>query len=90
MQVKRAFIASWEAVAGQVYGPSVAADELELAAMDADEAWHQVQDGTGIAAGTHESVLQGTQLALSKGKFLHPGVDCETLSAHQGYSGRVA
>lgn len=74
MQVETAFIAAWDAVTAQVYGPSVLADELELAAMDADEAWQQVQNGTGLATGLHESVLQGTQLALTKGKCLHPGL----------------
>ena len=90
MQVETAFTAAWDAVTAQVYGPSVMADELDLAAMDADEAWQQVQDGTGVATGLHESVLQGTQLALTKGKCLHPGVACEPHSAHKETQQRVA
>ena len=68
MQVKGAFTAAWEAVSAQVYGPSVPAAELELAAMDASDAWQQIQEGSGVAAGLRESLLQGTQLVLTKGR----------------------
>ena len=59
MQVEGMFTATWAAMS---------ANELDLAAINAEEAWQQLQDGTGIAAGTARNVLQGTQLALAKGK----------------------
>ena len=58
---------AWEAVAGQVYGPSVEAAELEMANITPEDSWQQVQDSSGLAAGLEQHVLDATQLAHTKG-----------------------
>lgn len=68
MQVQDAFTSAWQSVSPQVYGPSVSADELELAELDPNDAWQQVIEGSGVAAGVQGTLLQGSQLALTKGK----------------------
>ena len=67
LQVEAAFLEAWEAVSGQVYGPSVDAEELELANVTPEDAWQQIQDSIGLAAGLEQHVLDATQLAHTKG-----------------------
>ncbi|DBA75355.1 TPA: hypothetical protein ACH3X1_010624 [Trebouxia sp. C0004] len=66
-QVERAFTEAWETAAGQLTNPKASPDDLEVAAIEPEDAWQQLQDSTGLAAGAVLQTLEATRYAHSKG-----------------------
>ncbi|KAL0021594.1 hypothetical protein WJX79_001497 [Trebouxia sp. C0005] len=66
-QIERAFMEAWETAAGQLTNPKASPDDLELAAIEPEDAWQQLQDSTGVAAGAVLQTLEATKFARSKG-----------------------
>ena len=67
LQIHTAFVRAWDAAAGQIANPRASAKDLELAQLEAEEAWKQLQESTGIAAEVKQQTLEGTKYAVSKG-----------------------
>ena len=67
LQIKRAFLIAWDAAAGQLTNPRASAEDLELAQVEAEDAWRQLQTSSGIATGSEHQPLEATKFALSKG-----------------------
>ena len=53
--------------ASEMTNPSATPDDLELAEVEAADAWQQLQDFSGVAAGSSQAVQEGTRFALSRG-----------------------
>lgn len=70
MQVKTAFQVAWDAAAGQLTNPRASTEELELAQIEAEEAWQQLQQSHGIAAGARQQLVAATNFAMSTGVFV--------------------
>ncbi len=69
MQIERAFMDAWETAAGQLTNPKASPDDLELATIEPEDAWQQLQDSTGVAEGALLHTLEATKFAHSKGKL---------------------
>lgn len=67
LQLEGAFKSAWDMAASEMTNPSASPEDLELAAIEPADAWQQLQDSGGVAAGSHQAVLEGTQFALSRG-----------------------
>ncbi len=76
MQIERAFTEAWEAAAGQLTNPKASPEDLELAAIEPEDAWQQLQDSTGVAAGALQQTLEATKFAHSKGKLCFAYTQC--------------
>ncbi len=76
MQIERAFMDAWETAAGQLTNPKASPDDLELAAIEPEDAWQQLQDSTGVAAGAVQQTLEATKFAHSKGKLCFAHTQC--------------
>ncbi len=76
MQIERAFTEVWETAAGQLTNPKASPDDLELAAIEPEDAWQQLQDSNGVAAGAVLQTLEATKFAQSKGKLCFVYVQC--------------
>ena len=79
MQIERAFTEAWETAAGQLTNPKASPDDLELAAIEPEDAWQQLQDSTGVAAGALQQTLAATKFADSKGKLCLAYTQCVPL-----------
>ncbi|KAL3134029.1 hypothetical protein ABBQ32_008463 [Trebouxia sp. C0010 RCD-2024] len=66
-QLETAFTSAWDAAAGDMTNPGAATDDLELADIEATDAWQQLQDSSGVASGSSQAVVEATQFALSRG-----------------------
>lgn len=67
LQLENAFMSSWERAAGDMTNPDASPDDLELAEVEAADAWLQLKDSTGVASGSSQAVKEATQFALSRG-----------------------
>lgn len=67
LQLKTAFTSAWDAAAGDMTNPGATTDDLELAEIEATDAWQQLQDSSGVAAGSSQAVVEATHFALSRG-----------------------
>lgn len=67
LQLETAFTSAWDAAAGDMTNPGAATDDLELADIEATDAWQQLQDSSGVASGSSQAVVEATQFALSRG-----------------------
>ncbi len=63
-----AFKKAWDIAAGQLTNPNASPDDLELAEIEPEDAWQQLQESTGLAAGANQEVVEATKFALSKGQ----------------------
>ena len=48
--------------------PSASPEDLELAKVEPADAWQQVQASNGVASGSNQAVIEGTNFALSRGE----------------------
>ena len=76
MQIERTFMEAWETAAGQLTNPKASPDDLELAAIEPEDAWQQLQDSTGVAADAVAQTLEATKFAHSKGKLCYVHTQC--------------
>ena len=84
MQIESAFMEAWETAAGQLTNPKASPDDLELAAIEPEEAWQQLQDSTGVAAAAVVQTLEATKFAHSKGKLCFALTQCMLRSNRLG------
>lgn len=67
LQIELAFKRAWESGAAQLTNPKASPDDLELAAVEPEDAWQQLQESTGLAAGASAHVLEATKFAQQRG-----------------------
>ena len=67
LQLESAFKSAWDMAASQIINPSASPDDLELAEIEPADAWQQLQDSSGVAAGSSQAIHEATRFALSRG-----------------------
>ena len=67
MQLESAFKSAWDMAASRMTNPSASPDDLELAEIEPADAWQQLQDSSGVAAGSSQAIHEATRFALSRG-----------------------
>ena len=67
LQLESAFKSAWDMAASEMTNPDASPDDLELAGIEPADAWQQLLDSTGVAAGSSQAVHEATRFALSRG-----------------------